>query len=241
MQAYLQTASLLRRAVYLRPHGIQLGKDELLQLMLPLYALTEAGDYWGETLTNHCLEDVGFEQSAADLLLCFKRQGEKLQWLSANYVDDHLRAAPPSVRASMEQSLRERFECKPASELPTAFLGVKIRTLRTGFVADMMSYISRLALLRDDAIFKDFSSMRAMLLWVAHVCRDMSAFVSFICSVTAETYIARDHVKLVNENLLNLQATSTLGLEFPKLDYASLNWFLMWTVVLRTARTSPRR
>jgi hypothetical protein len=61
--------------------------------------------------------------------------------------------------------------------------------------------------------------MRAMLLWVRP---DMSAFASFIGSVTAETYIARDHVKLVNENLLTLQATSTLGLEFPKLDYASL-------------------
>jgi hypothetical protein len=114
----------------------------------------------------------------------------------------------------MEQSLRERFECKPASELPTEFLGVKIRTSRTGFIADMMSYISRLALLRDDANFKEFSSMRAMLLWVAHFRPDMSAFVSFIGSVTAEMYIARDHVKLVNEKLLTVQATTTLGLEF---------------------------
>jgi hypothetical protein len=49
MQAYSQSASFLRRAVYLRPHGIELEKDELLQLMLPLYGLTEAGDYWRET------------------------------------------------------------------------------------------------------------------------------------------------------------------------------------------------
>jgi hypothetical protein len=88
------------------------------------------------------MDDVGFEQSAADLSLFFKRQGQKLQGLSANYVAYLRRAAPPSVCASMEQSLRERFECKPVSELPTEFLGVKIRTSRTGFIADMMSYIS---------------------------------------------------------------------------------------------------
>jgi hypothetical protein len=99
--------------------------------MLPVYGLTEAGDYRGETLTNHCMDDVAFEQCAADLSLFFTRQVQKLQGLSAKYVDDLLRAAPPSVRASMEQSLRERFECKPVSELPTEFAGVKIRTSRT--------------------------------------------------------------------------------------------------------------
>jgi hypothetical protein len=60
-----------------------------------------------------------------------------------------------------------------------------------------------------------------MLLCVSHVRPDTSDFVSFIFSVTAEAYIARDHVKLVNEKLLTLQATSSLGLEFPKLDYAT--------------------
>jgi hypothetical protein len=76
----------------------------------------------------------------------------------------------------------------------------------------MMSYIARLSMLRDDASVKEFSSMRAMLLWVAHVRPDTSASVSFTGSVTAETYLARDHVKLVNGQLLILKATSSHGL-----------------------------
>jgi hypothetical protein len=55
-QAYLQSASLLNRAVFLNPNGFSLGKDEFLQLML-LYGLSESGDYWSKTFANHCLDD----------------------------------------------------------------------------------------------------------------------------------------------------------------------------------------
>jgi hypothetical protein len=68
-QAYLHSASFLWRDVFLRPTGIELSRGELLQLMLSLYGLSEAGDYWSETITSHSLDDICFEQSAAHIVL----------------------------------------------------------------------------------------------------------------------------------------------------------------------------
>jgi hypothetical protein len=56
-KASLQSASLLRRAVFLNANGISIGKDVFLQLLLPLYGLSESGDYWSTTIADHCLDD----------------------------------------------------------------------------------------------------------------------------------------------------------------------------------------
>lgn len=67
-QAYLQSEALLQRNVFLNPTGIVLGKDEVLQLFLPLYGLIEAGEYWKKTLASHVHADVEFEQTPTDSL-----------------------------------------------------------------------------------------------------------------------------------------------------------------------------
>jgi hypothetical protein len=50
-----------------------LGKNDLLQLLLPLYGLAKSGAYWGETITGHYLLELQFAQSPIDLVLFFKR------------------------------------------------------------------------------------------------------------------------------------------------------------------------
>jgi hypothetical protein len=52
-QAYLQSACRLKRELFIQPKEIELGKNEFLQLLLPLYGLAESGDYWGETITDY--------------------------------------------------------------------------------------------------------------------------------------------------------------------------------------------
>jgi hypothetical protein len=94
-QAYLQSAQRLRRKIFIKPDILQLGKNEFLQLLLPLYLLTEAGDYWTHTLFDHCVGQVQFTQSATDPSFFFRHFGKALVGLSANYVDDILREATP--------------------------------------------------------------------------------------------------------------------------------------------------
>jgi hypothetical protein len=151
------------------------------------------------------------------LTLFFKRAGQKLCGLSANHVDDLLRAAPASERVAMERSLRDLFDCKNALNLLTEFWGVNLRTTRSGFVTDMMGYISRLELIPDGADYAKYASIRAMLLWVAHVRADLSAFVSIVASLTKATFVSKDHVDAMDEKILTLKAMAHVGLQFPKL------------------------
>eukprot|EP00170_Pyropia_yezoensis_P001808 contig_7710_g1812 len=63
-QAYLQSQEDFTRDLYLRPraedcHLFDLAEDEVLLLVLPLYGICDAGDYWHVTLTSHIEEDLG--------------------------------------------------------------------------------------------------------------------------------------------------------------------------------------
>jgi hypothetical protein len=87
----------LRRKIFIKPDILQLGENEFLQLLLPLFGLIEAVDYWTQTLVDHCVGQVQFTQSATDPSFFFRHVGKALVGPSANYVDDILRAAPTHV------------------------------------------------------------------------------------------------------------------------------------------------
>jgi hypothetical protein len=44
-QAYLQAASDLKRDIFIRPDVLKLTQDELLQVIKPLYGLSDSGEY----------------------------------------------------------------------------------------------------------------------------------------------------------------------------------------------------
>lgn len=87
-QAYLQPVSALKRNIFVKQDEFALGKDEFVQLVLPLYGLSESGDYWSRNLIDHCISKVGFRQSSYDLNLLFRRVGQDLVALSGTFVDD---------------------------------------------------------------------------------------------------------------------------------------------------------
>ena len=220
-QAYLQSASQLQRDIFIKPDWLELGPNEFLQLLLPLYGLSESGDYWYETLTRYTVDECRFQQSSVDLAMFFRRIGKKLMAMSGHYVDDVLSCAPPERRVEVEGMLSRRFQTKPAKDLPCEFLGMLLSRTRESFRASMPGYIKRLTILEKECSFESFSSVRAKLMWVANCRPDISALVSIIGSVTARTF-KREHVHLMNEKIRYLHDTSTIGLSFPKLDAKTL-------------------
>jgi nucleoside diphosphate kinase len=66
-QAYLQSASELMRNVYIRPTGeFELHSKQILKLLRPLYGLTDAGDYWADTIRRHFEKDIGMTSVTGD-------------------------------------------------------------------------------------------------------------------------------------------------------------------------------
>jgi hypothetical protein len=99
-QAYLQSASELKRKVFVKPNCIDLKPDELLQIMKPLYGLAESGDYCAQTFIRHHLTDLRMTQATGDFSLFFKRAKGALIGILGCYVDDVVRAGTLKYLAS---------------------------------------------------------------------------------------------------------------------------------------------
>jgi hypothetical protein len=70
--------------------------------MLPLYGITESGDYWGETLTDHHINDLNMTQTKQDVSFFFKHDAGKLVGLSGAFVDDLVRAGTLQFKTSSQ-------------------------------------------------------------------------------------------------------------------------------------------
>lgn len=131
-QVFFQSASALQRRIFVKLKELQLDHIEFLQLVLPLYGTFEAGHYWDQTLSGHCLTRAKLKQSLVEssrqVTLLFSiairpcRYKKGLCALSRIYMDDLLRAAPPEARTELEKSLREQIEFPESQTCLLAFL-----------------------------------------------------------------------------------------------------------------------
>jgi hypothetical protein len=107
--AYLQSASLLRLAVFLNPNGISLSKDEFLDLMLPPYGLSELMNIRRRTLTDPCLDDCHL--SNVQLTCLSFSRGKDRNWsisqphMSTTFCGLLLLSFAPSCTRSCDQDL----------------------------------------------------------------------------------------------------------------------------------------
>lgn len=88
-----------------------LGTDELLQLLKPLYGLSENGDYWGRTFRGLLGTDLGTNSCISDAALFYKRLGKTLEGFCATYVDDALHAGSKDYQTSAKNT-EQKFMCK---------------------------------------------------------------------------------------------------------------------------------
>jgi Reverse transcriptase (RNA-dependent DNA polymerase) len=143
-QAYLQSAAKLQRDIFVRPEELNLGPNELLKLVLSLYGLTEGGDYWGETLTNHHTDDLKMKQTKGDFSLFFKHVASRLVDLLGSFVDDLLRAGTLNFKKHSNAETQSRFDIKPPNEDDFTFTGIEIHSGKGYKRMSHASYVDRL-------------------------------------------------------------------------------------------------
>lgn len=132
-QAYLQSAGTLLRDVYVKPpKEFHLAPNQLLNLLKPLYGLTDAGDYWDATITHHLKNDLEMRASALDIRLFFKLIQGKLAGISGMYVDDSFHAGNEEFLEHTKKT-EQKFDSKPRDMNDFNFAGMHVETTAEGF------------------------------------------------------------------------------------------------------------
>lgn len=110
--AYLQSDSKLRRIIFVNPEMIELGPNELLQTIRPLYGLSDSGDYRYKTLTKCHTSKLRMKKATGDFALFFRRIADKLVALLGTYVNDILQAGTQTTKRNMIKALEKEFDIK---------------------------------------------------------------------------------------------------------------------------------
>ena len=113
-QAYLQSAEKLQRKVFVRPDALQLDNEQFLQVVKPPYGLSDAVDYWVETLSEHHKKELKMELATGDFSFLFKRVTDRLVGLSGSYVDEILRAGDKKFEEDSSKPLPRRLTQNPS-------------------------------------------------------------------------------------------------------------------------------
>jgi hypothetical protein len=220
-QAYLQSSENLKRKVYLKPSKeFELPSDHFLELLKPLYGLSDSGDYWNETMTRHLKEDIKMSTISGDMSLFYKHANHKLQGLIGTYVDDSLLAGTDYFQNLTLKSMT-KFESSERELDHTKFAGVSITTVPDGIEAHQTDYVQNLCILPTDASFSDFRSKRAQLAWITHTRPEICCAVNMAAQVT-ETKLCEKHIRDLNKVVIHVKKDPSNALKYRKLDLESL-------------------
>ena len=224
--AYLQSSEPMTRRVFIKNPAPQFGleEDQCLELLKPLYGLSDSGDSWHATLDKHLVRDLGMKASKIDRSLSFKHDDRgRLIGINASYVDDLLRAGTPDFRKICKIT-NERFETSPDEELPLTFAGIQLsKSPEKTICIDQSFYLRKLEELEKDATFPSFRSMRMKLAWLANSRPDICFAISQIAQVTEKVFNEDKHkaIKLLNSTIRYTVSHPTT-LKFRRLDLRSL-------------------
>lgn len=221
-QAYLQSASKLIRDIYLKPgKDLELNGNQLLKLLRPLYGLSDSGDYWNTTFSDHIKNDLKMKNTVSDYSFFFKTIRGKLLGLAGTFVDDIICAGSNEFEKDT-MSTAKRFECKPKEYDTFRFAGVYIEKLSDGHLIHQKDYINRLQNISDDSTFPQFRSARARLAWIQYTRPEISARVNFLSQTTESTFNSKK-VQIYNDTVNELKSNPSRGLKMRKLDLSSLH------------------
>jgi hypothetical protein len=221
-QADLHAESDLQRDVVIQPDILQLYQNELVQFIKPFYGISDAWDYWAETLVRHHPRELRMSQATADFSLFFKSVAGELISLSGIHVDDLLQAGTPAFRQDTLTRTGASFDVKSPAEIPLTYTGIEITRTKTGAIITQQGrYIATILKLAHTTTWEQFRYERQNLAWICHTRPDIAYAVSFAQQVT-ETSVSMETLKTFNRVILYLQRTPEISLKYPPLDHTSL-------------------
>lgn len=221
-QAYLQSKYKLTREVYIRPkkedlHLFDLNDGQVLKLKMPLYGVCDAGDYWGVTMDEHLINDIGMTPTPGDPALYVKIINENgrtnVVGITGSYVDDSINGGKGRFQDMTMNTLR-KFESKPRIYDTFDFFGMQIETRADGILCmNQKYYANNLTTIPNDVSFPEFRRTRALFSWMLHSRPDMACYANRAAQVTEKTY-GPDKIRELNTGIRKVKETPMKGLSY---------------------------
>lgn len=206
--------------VYLRPDpSLALPKGHTLQIIRPLYVLSDAGDVWWSTIRESLTSSLYFRQTSGYPFLMYADSAAKPSLL-VFYVDYILFAGTPSMVRSCD-AIAQRFPSKSGQSPPLTFSRSEIERTSDGSIVHQRSDAQSLSPLPSIASFDDFHRLGHQLACLATTRPNLPAAVNIMLQTTAKTYTPKD-LALINFIQQRASASPTMGLTFDSLDSATL-------------------
>ena len=224
-QAYLQSQGQLSRESFIDNPAdeFELDTNQALQLLRPLYGLSESGDHWYEELDRHHREDLEMKSLDSDHSLYYKIIDGHLAGLSGTYVNDCIQAGTEHFD-ELTNTTAMKYNVKPKAYGKGKIIGLEYEPLHDCTIVRQTHYINKLKPLPEEAGFKEYRSKRAQLGWIQNTRPDISFEVGYAAQVTEERFKAesRKLIKRINTVIEKLRKTAKTGMKYPKLDQESL-------------------
>lgn len=183
-QAYLQSADKLMRDVYVKPtKEFHLASNQLLKILKPLYGISDSGDYWHSTFSNHLIHDLRMTTCTGDLYLFFKVVDGKLRGMTGAYVDDTIGTGDRVFEEESEMT-GERFQSKASEMDRFQFAGIQIEQFEGGYLMHQERIARKISMLSRQFTYREFRSKRHELAWLTHTRPDIAVAVNLAAQVT---------------------------------------------------------
>jgi hypothetical protein len=173
----------LLRNVFIRPTDVlNLSGNELFQTLNPLYGLTEASDYWGQSLKHTLITKHRLLPGLSDHTLFFRQISNQFIVASASHVEDVIITGHSQFTRDMLRVLRSENDMKEPEVGRLYFAGSTIDATSVPHCISQIPYIYRLRILKHSCPFGDYRSQRARLAWLTHSHPDIGLCSLVCCS-----------------------------------------------------------
>jgi hypothetical protein len=194
-----------------------LPRNKVLRLLRPLYCLSDAGDYWNETIFDHQANVLGMNPTYGDVCLYIKVRDGKLIGLSGVYIDDLVQAGNKDFETSPMSWLEYLMPTRTYLAVSNFCGGqISVNDSTDGFLSlGHPDHVSNLSSLSLNCTTKEFRSLHSNISWLSQSRPDIACAAGLLAQVVD---FNETSIRAFNRIVRYEVATASVVLRFRKLD-----------------------